>query len=91
MHPDQNEIEKHLAEKRASKGEPTRQVNDSPTPAGSTRGSGNDLLAGRRRSGYGTFFATEVARAGTVNAGDEDEEMPILASSKKTSNTKSKR
>lgn len=82
MHPDQNEIEKHQAEKRAMKGESplVRQSNNSPTPAGSGRG---------KRSGYGTFFA-EVSKAGTVNGGDEDEEMPILASSKST-NSRSKR
>jgi hypothetical protein len=74
MHPDQNEIERHQVEKRAMKGESpvASQANNSPVPAGSERG---------KRTGYGTFFA-EVSKAGTVNGGDDDEEMPILASSK---------
>lgn len=87
MHPDQNEIERHQVQRRAMQGESpsARQPNESPA-----NGSGKDLLGGKKRAGYGTFF--DVARTGTVNGGDDDEEMPILASSKQiASPPKSKR
>jgi hypothetical protein len=77
MHPDQNEIERHQVEQRSLKGDAARQGS---SPTHGTTGNSKDRLVDKKRTGYGTFF--DVAKTGTVNGGDaEDEEMPILASS----------